>query len=539
MGLFSEGFGSGLATGLAESVDQSLKNAMEKREKELSRARTFWETRQAQKMDLADDHDRRAGEALDQFIAEFDGDVAKGLAAYKHFKTVDKAEAGLAEIEATRAALPGPYNLEDHFSFKGIDLGQFADLSREDAFASIRAEVKPIDIQMQDTGLLSKIGLGDSNMGAKLSAEINELIPARTRTAIKGLTGAAFDRSGTITSITQRNALENEIVRGEERAFLLSGYIASGQDAFGNKLDEHDILQYQKERSQIYETLGSISVAKAAGDKTSTGPTSASILSGLTKQLTQLENDLQFSKTGNVVSIVKRGENDPTVDGAMDYWNEESTRTKVDFIKTNILDANGEFVSTEAQEAANLGMLADEVAIAQQEIAEAKAAEKEEGEKPKAGDAGLVDPDYDPESEDNEAAQAEAAASDETEDTFEPVVVGTGDFTVNSAEQLDSYIKNQPIDFIKGALQRGRPLDKEVYRKKLTELGVKPDIIEEALALIPDPSVSTEGLEPVAARPTMGINVRDASEATRIREEQAAWDAQYGQTHNSDGSVKG
>lgn len=539
MGLFSEGFGSGLATGLAESVDQSLKNAMEKREKELSRARTFWETRQAQKMDLADDHDTRAGEALDQFIAEFNGDVAKGLAAYKHFKTVDKAEAGLAEIEATRAAL-GKYDVNDYFTFEGIDLGQFADLSREDAFASIRAEVKPLDIQMKDTGLLSKIGLGDSDMGGKVSSQINELIPARTRTAIKGLTGAAFDRSGTITSITQKQAIESSILRGEERAFQLSGYIATGQDAFGNKLDEHDILQYQKERSQIYEDMSRISVAKAAGDKTSTGPTSASILSGLTKQLTQLENDLQFSKTGNVVSIVKRGENDPTVDGAMDYWSQESTRTKVDFIKTNILDADGEFVSTEAQEAANLGMLADEVALAQQEIKEAKAASEEEDKKAKAGDAGLVDPDYDPESEDNEAAQAEAAASakDGTPE-FPPTVVGTGDFTVNSAEQLDSYIKNQPIDFIKGALQRGRPLNKDVVKQKLTELGVEPDRIEEALALIPDPAVSKEGLEPVAARPIIGRGVRDASEASRIREEQAAWDAQYGQTHNRDGSVKG
>ena len=524
MGLFSGDFGSGLVEGLAESVDQSLKSAMEKREKELSRAREFWMTRQAQKMDLADDHDKRAGDALDAFITEFNGDVAKGLAAYKHFKTVDGAEAGLKEIEDSRAAL-GQFDVNDYFSFEGIDLGQFADLSREDAFASIRAEVKPLDIQMQDTGLLSKIGLGDSDMGGKVSSQINELIPARTRTAIKGLTGAAFDRSGTITSITQKQAIESNILRGEDRLFQLSGYIASKQDGFGNTLDEHDILQYQKERSQILEDMSRMSVAKAAGDKTSTGPTSASILSGLTKQLTQLENDLQFSKTGNVVSIVKRGENDPTVDGAMDYWSQESTRTKVDFIKTNILDADGEFISTEAQEAANLGMLADEVTLAQQEIKEAKAASEAEGEKP--------------ESEDNEAAQAEEAASAETENTFEPVVVGTGDFTVNSAEQLDSYIKNQPIDFIKGALQRGRPIDKEVYRKKLTELGVKPDIIEEALALIPDPSVSTEGLEPVAARPTMNINVRDASEATRIRKEQAAWDAQYGQTHNSDGSVKG
>ena len=91
MGLFGGGFGSGFATGLAESVDQSLKTALDKREKEMSRAREFWMTRQAQKMDLADDHDKRAGDALDAFITEFNGDVAKGLAAYKHFKTVDGA----------------------------------------------------------------------------------------------------------------------------------------------------------------------------------------------------------------------------------------------------------------------------------------------------------------------------------------------------------------------------------------------------------------------------------------------------------------
>ena len=525
MGLFSGDFGAGLVEGVAESVDQSLKSAMEKREKELSRARQFWETRQAQRQDLADDHDKRAGDALDQFIDEFNGDVAKGLAAYKHFKTVDKAEAGLAEIEASRAAF-GQFNVNDYFSFEGIDLSQFADLSREDAFASIRAEVKPLDIQMQDTGLLSKIGLGDSDMGGKVSAQINELIPARTRTAIKGLTGAAFDRSGTITSITQKQAIESNILRGEDRLFQLSGYIASGQDGDG-EIDEHDILQYQKERSQILEDIGRLSIAKAEGDKTSTGPTSASILSGLTKQLTQLENDLQFSKTGNVVSIVKRGDNDPTVEGAMDYWNQESTRTKVDFVKTNILDANGEFVSTEAQEAANLGMLADEVALAQQEIKEAKAASKEEdgtgkGEGSLETDAGSV------------AAGEEAASAE-----FEPVAVGTGDFTVTSETQLNSFIKNFPADYVQGAINAGVALNREALETRLTELGVEPDKIQAALALLPQPAVSTEGLEPVDARPTMPTNIRDASEAARIREEQAAWDAQYGLTHNSDGSVKG
>ena len=213
-----------------------------------------------------------------------------------------------------------------------------------------------------------------------------------------------------------------------------------------------------------------------------TGPTSASILSGLTKQLTELENDLQFSKTGNVVSIVKRGENDPTVDGAMDYWNEQSTRTKVDFIKTNILDADGKFVSTEAQEAANLGMLADEVALAQQEIAEAKAAsEAEDG--PGEGEGSL-------DAAAGSAAAGEEAASAENETPeFTPVVVGTGDYQVNSQEELDNFIRNFPEEFVKGALQQNPDAtpNKEGIRQKLEALGVPPEKINEALALIPDP----------------------------------------------------
>ena len=526
MGLFGGDFGSGFATGLAESVDQSLKTALDKREKEMSRAREFWMTRQAQKMDLADDHDKRAGDALDAFITEFNGDVAKGLAAYKHFKTVDGAEAGLKEIEDSRAAL-GKFDVNDYFSFEGIDLGQFADLSREDAFASIRAEVKPMDIQMKDTGLLSKIGLGDSDMGGKVSSQINELIPARTRTAIKGLTGAAFDRSGTITSITQKQAIESNILRGEDRLFQLSGYIASKRDGDG-EIDEHDILQYQKESTQILEDIGRLSVAKARGDKTSTGPTSASILSGLTKQLTQLENDLQFSKTGNVVSIVKRGENDPTVDGAVDYWKQESTRTKVDFIKTNILDANGEFVSTEAQEAANLGMLADEVALAQQEIKEAKAAsEAEDG--PGEGEGSL-------DAAEGSAATVEEAASAE----FEPVAVGTGDFTVTSEPQLNSFIKNFPEDYVQGAINSGVVLNRDALEARLTELGVDPAKIQAALALVPQQSVSTGELEPVPARPEFEMSRSGRIvNAQETQQKMDAWDAQYGQTHNNDGSVKG
>ena len=148
MGLFSGGFGTGLATGLAESVDQSLKTAMDKRDKEISRARQFWETRQAQKMDLADEHDRRAEAALSKMIGEFNGDVAKGLAAYQAVGgDVDSVEAYLTDLTDTRKAV-GQYDINEKLNLDGVDMSQFADITREQALGSIRMEVKPVDVQM-------------------------------------------------------------------------------------------------------------------------------------------------------------------------------------------------------------------------------------------------------------------------------------------------------------------------------------------------------------------------------------------------------
>ena len=79
MGLFSGSFSKGLVTGLATSVDKSLRNAMDKRDEEMSAARRFWQTRQVQKLDLKEEHDRRATKALDRLIREANGDVALGL----------------------------------------------------------------------------------------------------------------------------------------------------------------------------------------------------------------------------------------------------------------------------------------------------------------------------------------------------------------------------------------------------------------------------------------------------------------------------
>ena len=228
MGLFSGGFGSGLVEGLAESVDQSLRNAMDKREKELSAARQFWQTRQAQKMDLADEHDERAGDALDKLIKEFKGDTAKGLAAYQAIGgNVDDVENYLAQVQDTRNKL-GAYDITEKLKLDGIDMTQFADLSRDAAFQSIRKDVSGLDIEMEDSGLLSKIGFG-KDLGAEVSAGVNELIPARQFEDITEFAAATLDRSGLVGTEEYARQVARETLQGQDRYFYNIGRINSGE----------------------------------------------------------------------------------------------------------------------------------------------------------------------------------------------------------------------------------------------------------------------------------------------------------------------
>ena len=106
-------FWTGFATGLAKSVDTSLKNAMDKRDQELSKAKTFWQQRQAQKLDQKEAYDERAEKALRRMIREAGDDVELGLAAFNAAGgDPDSVEALIKRIDDTRAN-KGTYNLLD------------------------------------------------------------------------------------------------------------------------------------------------------------------------------------------------------------------------------------------------------------------------------------------------------------------------------------------------------------------------------------------------------------------------------------------
>lgn len=138
-------FWTGFTTGLASSVDRSLQNAMEKRDREISAAKSFWQQRQASKMEAEDKAEReynaKAKEAFEFFSTEL-GDPTLAAAAMKKIGTPDDALALKKSIQATIDAgdtvdIPG--------MFKNIKAGT-AKLDKAGAFAQV-------SYQKTDTGL--------------------------------------------------------------------------------------------------------------------------------------------------------------------------------------------------------------------------------------------------------------------------------------------------------------------------------------------------------------------------------------------------
>ena len=199
MGLFSGSFGTGLVTGLATSVDKSLRNAMDKRDQELSSARKFWQQRQAQKLDQKEAYDKRAEKALRRMIQEAGDDVELGLAAFNAAGgDADSVETLIKRIDETRAN-KGTYNLLD--SLKDADGNRLkpggVSINLDNAIKSVRQELSGVDannISIVDP--LANIGLGLKGGAAQAAADsVNALIPPETVERITGIPVGTLDMS--------------------------------------------------------------------------------------------------------------------------------------------------------------------------------------------------------------------------------------------------------------------------------------------------------------------------------------------------------
>ena len=185
MGIFSGGFGSGLATGLATSVSKSLTDAMDRREEELSKARVFWQTRQAQKQDTVDAENKRIKSAYETITREMGGDAAKGLAAYQAIGgNINDVEGYLSELKLTKATQSN-YSLQDKLDFDKLNLGDYGDFTFDKGFESIKSELTAPDINyVEAPSLLTAIGLGQDSdkVGKSLQQQVEQLIPTSERT---------------------------------------------------------------------------------------------------------------------------------------------------------------------------------------------------------------------------------------------------------------------------------------------------------------------------------------------------------------------
>lgn len=357
MGLFSGSFGTGLVTGLASSVDKSLRAAMDKRDQELSSARQFWQQRQAQKMDLAEARDKRTNSALDRMIDEMDGDVAKGVAAFKAAGgSVEQVESFISALDETRNA-GLEYNVQDKLKLDGVDLSQYGDLTREKAYKGFATEVKGVDIQMKDMSGLANIGLGMKDMGKGISESINKLIPAREREAIDGITGGVLDRSGLITSERYKREVVAAVPDMKKQMSANLYQINNGMDLMNRPLTEEGITNLELENAKLVTQIGNLAKAEAAA--TDSGPTLTEISGSYRNGLSRLQEDLGFDVNASTGIMTIQPPGGELLEGAeaQSYWKQQKNAWKSDFVKTNIFDASGNYVSGDADFAArSLGL---------------------------------------------------------------------------------------------------------------------------------------------------------------------------------------
>ena len=450
MGLFSGSFGTGLVTGLASSIDKSLQTAMDKRDKEMSRARSFWETRQAQKMDLADAHDRRAKKALDRLIDEFDGDVASGLAAYKAIGgSVDSVEGYITELDETRKAGIS-YDIKQKFKFDNIDMNEFKELSREDALGSVRMEVPTLDIKMSDTSGLSKIGLGLKDVGKGISEKVNEMIPPRTYQAVEGLEIATFDPSGLKTGVEFDMKKQQFEASMKANSLDIKNQIKYNIMEINNLGDSPEDEANRIKLTKENEALFTVYDRFAAIDNRNKGGLTVSGMSSLyTSRMDQLREDNQYGTVGNVASITVDGK---TLTGteATNKWNEIKLEEQSQYVEGVLLDDQGNYRGSKAEDMMSF------MSIPQKAFEMAQARINKRTKKPAEGDdtgAGAVVTDTGDGAvvtDTGEGAVVGTGEGDKPEADQTSFVVGTNDTEVVGAKALYDFIASDPEDYIQG-----------------------------------------------------------------------------------------
>jgi hypothetical protein len=189
-------FWTGFGTGLAKSVDQGLQKAMSKRDDELSRAKTFWQTRQAQKLDQKDKYDARAEKAMRRMITEAGGDTTLALAAWNAAGgDADGNEKFLERLDATRAS-KGKFGLTDAITMPDDYVKGDNKYSSEDLIKSVGMNLPEFDksrVSVSDFGKGTMFALR-KDAGQEVADSLGDMTPEKV-TAITDGPKASLDMS--------------------------------------------------------------------------------------------------------------------------------------------------------------------------------------------------------------------------------------------------------------------------------------------------------------------------------------------------------
>ena len=203
MGLFSGSFGTGLITGLASSVDRSMRDAITRRNSEMSEARKYLATRRATKLDAAEakklKQDEETQLAFDALARELGGDTDLTYAAFKRLGTAEDVQSYIADVKTTRKALQPGQIYDPKADFTGYQKGETA-VTREAALSDLAVPMPSISkISGSDLGVDDPIGrmFGKEGQAAeKAAARLNERFASDAPAARTPLTG-----TGRVTGI--------------------------------------------------------------------------------------------------------------------------------------------------------------------------------------------------------------------------------------------------------------------------------------------------------------------------------------------------
>ena len=367
-------FWTGFGTGLAKSVDQGLQKAMSKRDDELSRAKTFWQTRQAQKLDQKEAYDARAEKALRRLIRET-GSSTLGLAAFNAAGgDADGAEDFLKQVDATRNA-GETYNIRENLNLpKDYKAGD--DIEESAALKSVRMQMKGIDatnVKIDDP--LSKFGLGLKGGAAQgVADEVNSLIEPEIVETLNNIPNVTIDRSGFVSAIDRKREIENSIPGLDKQMGINTSKIVNLDKT--SPTYEADLEALEDEQAKIILAKTMAAKADEAGSATS-GTKLTEYLRMSNTIRTDVDDELGYTagSGGTAPSITSGPQGELSGDAAVAYRNKILAQKNEEFVRNNLVDENGEPVSADA-EAAVMGKGAFR-AIANRIKAEALASKKD------------------------------------------------------------------------------------------------------------------------------------------------------------------